>query len=260
MGFSALTELPLRAFGTGFGIIIGNSMIKFFAHRKAVNETKKIFSFAIEEQLSSLSALVVCLDKVRFLLGENYSEITTEQNPLAENRLELRNNAVVVQQTVEQLLENDFYNQLLGEQRIFPADVIAITGKYFGKLQQYLVSLKLFFSSLPVEEAKTQQKHHWPEQKVLLEKLEWLITQAEVTIDRGNMSKIVLDQNKNFREQNEAEILARRFYSNEECSRYCDRHRYSEAQELDEIQAFVAQHSVEPSRHHGTEELATENS
>ena len=240
---NTFTKLAINALGTGFGIIIGNSIVKYFVHQHDLREAEKIFAFAIEQQLSSLSALIDSLDKIRFAIEQNYDLLSNVQEENLEKskiQFDAQNNVIAIQQIIEQILDDDFHKQLLGDQKIFESSVMEITGKYFSTLQKNLINLKLFFSDR-FSIGNSEKNFYWDKKEIILSTLDQFITQLEATIDKGAIGKIVLDKKQNFKQKNESKKLAERFYHNTDCSRYCVREQYLAQQEFDEIKNFIDQ-------------------
>lgn len=238
---NTFTKLAINALGTGFGIIIGNSIVKYFVHQHDLREAEKIFSFAIEQQLSSLSALIDSLDKIRFAIEQNYdlmSNAQEENSAQSKLQFDAQNNVIAIQQIIEQILDNDFHKQLLGEQKIFESSVIEITGKYFSTLQKNLINLKLFFSDR-FSIGNSEENFYWNNKEIILSTLDQFITQLEATIDRGAIAEIVLDKKQKFKQKDESKKLAERFYHNTGCSRYCVREQYLSQQEFEDLKKFI---------------------
>ena len=228
--------------GTGFDIIIGN-IVKYFVHQHELREAEKIFAFAIEQQLSSLSALIDSLDKIRFAIEQNYDLMSNAQEKNSEKskiQFDAQNNVIAIQQIIEQILDDDFHKQLLGDQKNFKSSVIKITGKYFNTLQKNLINLKLFFSDR-FSIGNSEESFYWNNKEIILSTLAQFITQLEATIDRGAIAKIILNKKQKFKQEDESKKLAERFYHNTGCSRYCVREQYLSQQEFDEIKNFMDQ-------------------
>ena len=78
---NTLTKLAIIALGTGLGIIIGNSIVKYFVHRHNLREAEKIFkSSVIEITGKYFSTLQKNLVNLKLFFSDRFSIGNSEKN------------------------------------------------------------------------------------------------------------------------------------------------------------------------------------